>query len=66
MRTEVDLAKLTPYQREVMTALARQLSKNEVKRLLQIAEATIRSGVLNGEAAKHAIPAIISARRATV
>ena len=44
MRTEVDFTKLTPYQREVLTALARRLSKNEAKRFLQIAEATTRSG----------------------
>ena len=43
MRTEVDLTKLTPYQREVLTALVRRLSKNEVVRLLQIIEATTRS-----------------------
>lgn len=36
MRTEVDLTKLTPYQREVLTALVRPLSKNDVVRLLQI------------------------------
>jgi hypothetical protein len=40
MRTEVDLTKLTPYQREVLAALVRRLSKNEVVRLLQIIEAT--------------------------
>jgi hypothetical protein len=43
MRAEVDLTKLTPYQREVLTALDRRLSKNEVVRLLQIVEATTRS-----------------------
>jgi hypothetical protein len=41
MRTEVDLTKLTPYQREVLTALVRPLSKNDVMRLMQIAEATM-------------------------
>lgn len=43
MRTEVDLTKLTPHQREVLTALVRRLSKNEVVRLLQIIEATTHS-----------------------
>ena len=43
MRTEVDLTKLTPCQREVLTALVRPLSKNEVVQLLQIVEATIPS-----------------------
>jgi len=43
MRTEVDLTKLTPYQREVLAALVRRLSKNEVVRLLQIIEATAHS-----------------------
>jgi hypothetical protein len=43
MRTEVDLTKLTPYQREVLTAFVRPLSKNEVVQLLQIVEATIPS-----------------------
>ena len=38
MRTEVDLTKLTPYQREVLTALVRPPSKNGVVRLLQIVE----------------------------
>ena len=55
MRTEVDLAKLTPYQREVLTALARRLSKNEVVRLLHLAEATTRSGGVISEAVKHAV-----------
>ena len=43
MRTEVDLTRLTPYQREVLAALVRRLSKNEVVRLLQIIEATAHS-----------------------
>ena len=43
MRTEVDLTKLTPYQREVLTALVRPLSKNEVMALMQIVEATMPS-----------------------
>ena len=55
MRTEVDLAKLTPYQREVLTALARRLSKKEVERLLQIVEATIPSAGVISEATKQAI-----------
>ena len=59
MRTEVDLAKLTPYQREVLTALARRLSKNEVVRLLHFAEATTRSSGVVSEAAKHAVLAVI-------
>ena len=40
--TEADLAKLTHRQREVMTALARQLSNDKVARLLDIAEATLK------------------------
>jgi hypothetical protein len=43
MRTEVDLTKLTPHQREVLTDLVRRLSKNEAVRLLQIVDATTRS-----------------------
>jgi FixJ family two-component response regulator len=42
MLTEADLAKLTHRQREVLTALARQLSSDEVARLLDIAEATLK------------------------
>ena len=42
MITEADLAKLTHRQREVLTALARQLSSDEVARLLNIAEATLK------------------------
>ena len=42
MITEADLAKLTHRQREVLTALARQLSSDEVARLLHIAEATLK------------------------
>ena len=55
MRTEVDLTKLTPYQREVLTALVRPLSKNEVVQLLQIVEATIPSTGVIREATKQAI-----------
>jgi hypothetical protein len=55
MRTEVDLTKLTPYQREVLTALVRPLSKNEVVRLLQIVEATIPSAGVIGEAMMQAV-----------
>ena len=40
--TDVDFTKLTPCQREVLTALARRLSTNEVERLLHVAEATAR------------------------
>jgi hypothetical protein len=40
IKTEADLAKLTARQREVLTAIARQLSKEKVSQLLQIAEAT--------------------------
>jgi hypothetical protein len=39
MRTEVDLTKLTPYQREVLTALVRPPVKNVVVRLQRIVEA---------------------------
>ena len=38
IKTKADLAKLTHRQREVLTLLARQLSNNEVVRLLHIAE----------------------------
>ena len=55
MRTEVDLTRLTPRQREVLTALVRPLSKNEVERLLQIVEAATRSGVVISEAVKQAV-----------
>jgi len=55
MRTEVDLTKLTPYQREVLTAFVHPLSKNEVVRLLQIVEATIPSAGVFSEATKQAI-----------
>jgi len=56
MRTEVDdLTRLTPRQREVLTALARRLSKNEVERLLQIVEATTRSGGVISDAVKQAV-----------
>ena len=55
MRTEVDLTKLTPYQREVLTILARRLSKNEVERLVQIVEAATRSDVVISEAVKQAV-----------
>ena len=40
IKTEADLAKLTPRQREVLTAIARQLSKDKVARFSQIAEDT--------------------------
>lgn len=40
IKTEADLAKLTPRQREVLMALVRQLSKAEVGRLSRIAEGT--------------------------
>ena len=43
MRTEINLTELTAYQREVLTAIVRRVSKNEVVRLLQIVEATTRS-----------------------
>jgi hypothetical protein len=55
MRTEVNLTKLTPYQRDVLTAFVRPLSKNEVVRLLQIVEATIPSAGGFSEATKQAI-----------
>ncbi|MGB8528338.1 MAG: hypothetical protein WCD75_16160 [Rhodoplanes sp.] len=55
MRTEVDLTRLTPRQREVLTALAQRLSKNEVERLVQIVEAATRSGVVISEAVKQAV-----------
>ena len=55
MRTEVDLTKLTPHQREVLTGLFRLLSKNEVVRLLQIVEATTPSAGVFSEATRQAI-----------
>jgi len=55
MHTEVDLTKLTPYQREVLTALVQPLSRNELMRLLQIAEATTSSAGAISEATKQAI-----------
>ena len=55
MRTEVDLTKLTPHQREVLTDLVQRLSKNEVVRLLQIVEATTPSAGVFSEATKQAI-----------
>ncbi|MGB8525818.1 MAG: hypothetical protein WCD75_03040 [Rhodoplanes sp.] len=54
MRTEVDLTKLTPRQREVLTALVQAPAK-EVVRLLQIVEATIPSAGVISEATKQAI-----------
>ena len=50
MRTEVDLTKLTPRQRQVLTILARRLSKNEVAQLVEA-----RSGGVMSEAMKQAI-----------
>ena len=55
MHTEVDLTKLTPRQREVLTALVRRLSKNEAARLLQVVEATTRSVGGISEATKRAV-----------
>ena len=55
MRTEVDLTKLTPYQREVLTALVRPPSKNGLVQLLQIVEATIPSAGVISEATKQVI-----------
>ena len=55
MRTEVDLTKLTPYQREVLTILARRLSKNEVERLLHLVEAMTGSVGVISEAVKQAV-----------
>ena len=40
IKTEADLAKLTARQREVLTAIARQLSKDKVSQFLHVAEAT--------------------------
>ena len=40
IKTEADLAKLTARQREVLTAIARQLSKAEISQFLDLAEAT--------------------------
>ena len=59
MRTEVDLTRLTPRQREVLTALARRLSKNEVERLLQIVAAATCSGGVISEAVKTATSSVL-------
>ena len=40
IKTEADLDKLTPRQREVLIALVRQLSKAEVARISHLAEGT--------------------------
>jgi FixJ family two-component response regulator len=40
IETEADLAKLTARQREVLTAIVRQLSKEKATRFSQIAETT--------------------------
>ena len=40
VKTQADLAKLTARQREVLTAVVRQLSKDKVARFSQIAEDT--------------------------
>jgi hypothetical protein len=53
--TDVDLTKLTPCQRKVLTALVRPLSKNEVVRLLQVVEATTRSAGVISEATTQAV-----------
>ena len=55
MHTEVDLTKLTPYQREVLTALVQPLSRNEFTRLLQVIEAMTPSAGAISEATKQAI-----------
>ncbi len=55
MHTEVDLTKLTPYQREVLTALVRLLSRNDFMRLLQIADAMTPSAGAISEATKQAV-----------
>ena len=55
MRTEVDLTKLTPRQREVLTVLVQPPAKNEVVQLLQIVEATIPSAGVISKATKQAI-----------
>jgi FixJ family two-component response regulator len=39
IKTEADLAKLTARQREVLTAIARQVSKEKASQFLDIAEA---------------------------
>ena len=51
IRTEADLAKLTARQREVLTAVARQLSKNNASQFSHIAEATKN---IDAEALLHA------------
>jgi len=42
IKTEADLAKLTARQREVLTAIARQVSKERASQFLDIAEATTK------------------------
>ena len=55
MQTEVDLTRLTPRQREVLTSLARRLSKNEVERLLHLVETMTGSVGVISKAVKQAI-----------
>ena len=38
----IDVMKLTPYQREVLTTLTRRLAKNDVMRILQLVKSTPR------------------------
>jgi N-acetylmuramic acid 6-phosphate (MurNAc-6-P) etherase len=42
IKTKADLAKLTARQREVLTAIARQVSKEKASQFLDVAEATTK------------------------
>ena len=55
MQTEVDLMKLTPHQREVLTALVRTLPKSEMARLLKVVEMVTPSPGVVSEATKQAV-----------
>ncbi|MFO1100097.1 MAG: hypothetical protein U1E81_17965 [Xanthobacteraceae bacterium] len=55
MQTEVDLLKLSPHQREVLTALVRKLPKSEIARLLKIVEMVTPSPGVVSEATKQAV-----------
>ena len=59
MHTEVDLTKLTPYQREVLTALVQPLSRNEFTRLLQVIEAMTPSAGATKQAILDRAKAVI-------
>ena len=55
MQTEVDLLKLSPHQREVLTALVRKQTKSETARFLKIVEMVTPSPGVVSEATKRAV-----------